>query len=157
MRTLTATLSYKSLDGLLKELRQYQTDFFVKVNDFMEKLAAYGAEMADECFGGAVEVTTVQVDQNTWAVVANGAEVGFLEFGAGVYSDSSHELARSAPFKVYPGSWSEEHGKRWEQWLEAGKDPYEFPYNIVPLYGLLTAYNMMRDHALEIGREVFGS
>lgn len=152
---LTATLSYKSLSQLLKDVNAYKTNFERKVGEFLEELASRAAQQAEYEFDGQVVGSYEKVDDNRYSIYANGEEIGFLEFGTGVYADSSHPYASGVPFRVAPGSWSNEHEGTWERWLAKGNDPGEYPYNMLPLRGMLRTYNWMRDHAPEIAKEVF--
>lgn len=45
-------------------------------------------------------------------LIAEGKDVCFLEFGAGVYADGNHPWAGEMPFAVRPGSWSETHARQ---------------------------------------------
>ena len=59
-----------------------------------------------------------------WLVIASGREVMFLEFGAGVDTDTDHAWTQEMPFKVEPGSWSEDHAKQFSEkgyWFYDGK------------------------------------
>lgn len=152
---LTANLSYKSLSELLKEVNKYKANFDRKVDEFLAELAARAAERAEYEFDGQVTGSYEKVDENRYRVLANGEEIGFLEFGTGVYADGSHPYASAVPFRVAPGSWSNEHEQTWERWLAKGNDPAEYPYNMLPLRGMLRTYNWMRDNAAEIAKEVF--
>lgn len=46
--------------------------------------------------------------ENGYVLSMGGADVGFLEFGAGVYTEGD-EFANEVGYAVYPGSWSESH------------------------------------------------
>ena len=152
---LTISLNSKSLTAALKMIQEYKKDFETKLNRFVERLATEAAAMAQDEFGSDVTVTAVQVDGTHWSVVANGEQVCFLEFGTGVYADSSHDFAQRVPFNVYPGSWSEEHENTYQRWLAKGNDPGEYPYNTLPIRGMLRAYTWMKDNAERIAIEEF--
>lgn len=50
--------------------------------------------------------THIEPIENGYRLVASGEDVGFLEFGAGVFTEAD-EFAEQVDFPVYPGSWSE--------------------------------------------------
>ena len=52
------------------------------------------------------EVTEIE---NGAKLTAYGVDVGFLEFGAGVFTDTTNDFIPEVGFPVHPGSWSESH------------------------------------------------
>lgn len=52
--------------------------------------------------------TEIQMQANGGTLYISGADVGFLEFGAGVFTEPN-EFASEVDYPVYPGSWSESH------------------------------------------------
>ena len=54
--------------------------------------------------------TTIEEIPNGYKMSVFGEDVGFLEFGAGVFTDSSDMFADQVGYAVYPGSWSETEG-----------------------------------------------
>lgn len=52
--------------------------------------------------------TSVSKIPNGWALVVSGEDIGFLEFGAGVFTEAN-EFAEEVSYPVAPGSWSESH------------------------------------------------
>lgn len=153
---LNIDLSYESLTRALQEIEAYQKSFNERVSVFLDGLAKFGATVAQDEFGPDVNLTVEKMDDSHYAIVANGDQVCFLEFGTGVYADSSHQYASRVPIKVYPGSWSEDHENTYQRWLARGNDPGDYPYNTLPIRGMLHAYNAMRDRAPQLAREVFG-
>lgn len=159
---LTATLSYKSLSQLLKDVNAYKANFERKIDEFVEELARRGRVIAGQYYHWGnlspippdVEVTYEKTGEHTYSIIANGTQVCFLEFGTGVYADSSHEYASKMPFVVEPGSWSIHHGMTYYRWL-ANPHKGEYKYNGYPVRAMLITYNWMRDHASEIAKEVF--
>ena len=154
---IESNLSDIGLKNLLKGIFKYRLRLKAKIEEFRRELAEAGMAEARKAFGDSVQMTYEQLDDRHYCIRANGEEVYFLEFGTGVYTDSSHPLASEMPFKVYPGSWSENHQKTWQQWIAAGNDPYKYPYNHMPKYGMLNASTYMREHAREIAERVFST
>lgn len=52
--------------------------------------------------------TFIEPIENGYKLTVSGEDVGFLEFGAGVFVESD-EFASQVGFPIYPGSWSELH------------------------------------------------
>lgn len=50
--------------------------------------------------------TNVEPITNGYRLTVSGEDVGFLEFGAGVFTEAD-EFADDVDFPIYPGSWSE--------------------------------------------------
>lgn len=99
-----------------REYKRLWREFDRKVDIFIERVAEYGREHADEGFGGAVSVTLEPID-NGYAIVASGQAVGFLEFGAGA-TVSPDDFAAQVSYEVRPGSWSETHAQMYSNTLE---------------------------------------
>lgn len=160
---LNIDLSFESLTRALQEIEAYQKSFNERVSVFLDGLAKFGATVAQDEFGPDVNLTVEKIDDSHYAIVANGDQVCFLEFGTGVYADSTHQYASKVPFDVSPGSWSNQPGHgghypggNYQGWLDLGLDPGDYPYNTLPIRGMLHAYNAMRDRAPQLAREVFG-
>lgn len=161
---LTVSLDYDDLSRALREINAYKKSFNAKVDEFLRRLCEYGADIAQEQFNtdrgknpipnGLVMVGYEKVEDNVYRLIANGEQVCFLEFGTGVYAGNGHPYAKTAPVKVYPGSYSEDHGGTYADWINKGAQG-EYRFNGYPTYAMLTAYNMMKDYALELAREVF--
>lgn len=52
--------------------------------------------------------TIIEPIENGYKLTVSGEDVGFLEFGAGVFTEAD-EFAEQVNFPIYPGSWSELH------------------------------------------------
>lgn len=165
MKTIVMGLDPASIDSAIKELEEFARDLPSKNEEFLRRLARKGNDVAATLFQygnqnpipGNVKMTYYAVDDHTWVIEASGTQVCFLEFGTGVYADSGHKYASQMPFEVRPGSWSDEHGKTYQDWLN-NKDPNkgEYRYNGYPVRALLSAYNYMKDSAEALANEVFG-
>lgn len=89
--TFELELSESSINELIKQVKDLQKEANKKVNEFTERLATVGAQVASRGFATAIYdgVKDVQVTVEKTAkghdVVATGEAVAFLEFGAGVY------------------------------------------------------------------------
>lgn len=52
--------------------------------------------------------TSIEPIENGYRLTVSGEDVGFLEFGAGVFTEAD-DFAEQVDFPIYPGSWSELH------------------------------------------------
>ena len=156
MKTITASLDLASIDAALEEVNNYINSFTAKYEEFLERLAKYGSEVAGLLFGNDTAMSYEKVSDGVYTITATGERVCFIEFGAGVFSDSSHPYASEVPIKVYPGSWSEDHAQTYQEWVKKGRKGW-YRYNRYPRYAMLTAYNKMVDYVPELAREVFGA
>lgn len=114
------------------------------LTDLMEELCKDAKETANAVYGSDVYVSfALSSGFPPKAVVfADGEEVCFIEFGAGVYAAPENGFAPEASkigVTVYPGSWSETHERTFQNWEAKGR-PGEYAYNKVPRAGLYAAY-----------------
>ena len=90
--------------------------------------------------------TDIEEIPNGYVLIAEGEDVGFLEFGAGIYT-MKDEFAQDVPFPVYSGSWSDEHGgvfnaSNHQYWFYGGQR-YE---GIFPTRGMQEALDYLRNN-----------
>ena len=147
-----------------KDISNAVGDASVSINKYLEnvvgrvvkRLAEEVAKpIAQSEFGydGEVDVHTERTS-NGYSIIAEGQQVCFLEFGAGVSTDPNHPFAGKVPFSVHAGSWSESpKGKK--QFSTKGywyynKQRYE---GIEPRRGLYEAYKAILQEADRITRE----
>lgn len=115
------------------------------------KVAYAGAREARSAFGGEV-VCQARKTANGASVIATGSQVSFLEFGAGLTTDSH----LSPPFQVAPGSYSQTVGRKQflpgvrERWYHNGQRYTR----IKPRMGMLKASVVMRRDLKRIASEV---
>ena len=126
-----------------------------KSDAFLERLTTeVGARAARGAYGNAPIKVWCEKIPKGWKVVADGEAVGFIEFGAGVYTDTGHHFAKNAPFEVKPGSWSKDHAKqfyKYGEWEFGGKKYI----GIHAKRGLYEAYKQMYQDMRQIAIEVF--
>ncbi len=181
MKVIKSTLDSAQLKNAMRELQRYRDkELQEKIDNFLEKLCRKIAEVADRYYNGQdpktglpwfdgdkskvtaddalnrnVNIVYHKVQDGLWMVDAMGRGVCFIEFGAGVYAtvqDLDHEkMASNIGVYVWPGSWSDEHGKTWEKWIAGGNNPYKYIYNLKPrpgMYkGIKQAETMIREMA----------
>lgn len=107
-----------------------------------EEMATNAAEIIDSNYASQghgndeYEVRTEQTD-NGYSVIAEGYDIGFLEFGAGDFASSSGDVFDEGGYSVEPGSWSKTHQQvysRLGMWYYGG----------VPLTGIMPTRGMQR-------------
>ena len=154
------TLNVKvNVDGLVAQAQKDLKAWLEKKNDeFLTKLMEVGRAVAERSFGSAAQVRIEKRNANTYALIAEGEAVCFIEFGTGAYASPGEDgLAQYMPFDIRPGSWSDsEFGAgTWSNWINSGKDPDKYPYNRRPKYGMWNAYKEMDREAQRIAKEVY--
>lgn len=162
--TYNLSLSPESVEGLIRLLQKNSSaELEKKAETLIERLVKeVGMPEADSAFGGAVQMSAEKRGKNSYALVASGDIVCFLEFGTGAETDTTHPFVgtveNGAGISVRPGSWSEsEHGAHtWSKWHDAGLPESQYPYNRSPKRGMYYAYKAITDRIAQIAGEVFG-
>lgn len=151
-------LDSASIDAAIKKLNKHLKERERKIDLYMQKLTQVGEVAAQRAYGHSVEVKSHKDSNGVWEIRADGEQVIFLEFGAGVYTeDHGLTIGSDLNILIYPGGWSETEGKHmWSEWIAAGKDPYKFPWNQRPRAGMLEAYKAIVAAQDRVAREVFG-
>lgn len=83
------------LDGILKALQEAERIVSTK----------YSLRVVE---GNSDFTTDIEEIPNGYMLIASGEDVGFLEFGAGVFTEAN-EFANEVGYPVAPWSWSESH------------------------------------------------
>ena len=147
-------------NALLRSFITAKTNYQIILKDRCFEMARRLAEevgqpIAQWWFGSAVRVSAEPMrGKSGYRIVADGKAVCFLEFGAGAATDSFHDFAQNVSFKVYPGSWSENHSNQYATqgyWMFGGRR-YE---KVIAKRGLYHAYKEMVAEAPRIASEVF--
>lgn len=115
--------------------------------------ASYVHDVDDS--GHSVKVTATDTDKG-FILTATGDQIGFLEFGTGQFVDAAHEFVGNAPFNVWSGSWSDDHGKTWQAYLKYGAfadKNGQYIYNRYPKYPLYYTSEWIREHWSEYLRK----
>lgn len=150
-----------SIDDMILRLQDYKKTLKAKADMLAKVLAEAGAQAASISFKGTgylgndhVDVTVEDRGPGSYAIIANGEAVLFLEFGAGVTMGYGHPEPGEYGPGTYPGQKYAMTGKGW--WLpkaKGGGHTYGNPPTAAMYY---TAKSL---HALveRAAREVFGS
>ena len=113
------SLSSKSIDKAIKELRAYRDSLDAKKDKLFEELANIGVKEASLRFTTAIydgvndSSVTLETIQNGYCIRAEGRAVAFIEFGAGVYHNPSEPYPDPRPEGIVGiGEYGKGLGKR---------------------------------------------
>jgi len=152
-----------SIDDAIKQLDDYSKKLDAKAKELCERLAQMGALYAEWNFSGVLYAGDVdyhldvkRLDDNHYAIIANGATVLLMEFGAGVRHGYGHPLA--GKFHMGPGTYPNAKGhwndpKGW--WFGESKN-WTHTYGNAPGMPMYNAAQDLRKEILQTAREVFG-
>lgn len=146
----------KSVNAAIAALKKHEVWRKQKITEYIHKLCLEGARAAKAAYGGQVDV---HVMEDGRGIIAQGDQVIFLEFGAGVYTED-HGLTIGSDLNIIiaPGGWSEgdpEGQHTWSQWVASGRPLEKYPYNQKPRAGMLEAYKAIVAAQDRIANEVF--
>ena len=126
-KVITMSLSEKSIQNAIRELRAYQNSLTYKCQLLAEKLAEKGVEIArvqiadlDAIFTSEL-ISSVHAEYEgstkgggIWAVIAGTDHAAFVEFGTGIVGQQSPypgKLPEGVSWKNYPSDF------RWKIWM----------------------------------------
>ena len=177
-KTLKADLSISSIRNLQKELEKYRDSLTYKCELFVKRLAEAGIPVIDENMAKAaftVDEKGIQsgadphhythVKINTFGdyaradLIVNGAELLFIEFGAGVYYNGSagsspHPKGGESGYVI--GSYGKGHGvqKVWGYYDDAGE--LILTHGVEATMPMYKASLEIAENVVKIAKEVFG-
>lgn len=180
-KVFTASLSAQSLDTLVKQLEEFESDLGEKEEFYMELLTEmvessmkriYDETVADAnarrqaaiARGDKVnwDVSPITVtheklngNENGYVIKANGKDLVFVEFGTGMYA-SPNEFGENLGIGIYPGAWSRYHERTWNHWVNKGYPQDEYPYTIFPANAIPKVMDELKVNAHTLAREIFG-
>ncbi len=157
MKTIEVDLfDSDSIDRAIKQLNKALKERERRIGVYVQKLAQIGEVAAQRAFGPSVKVVSHKTKRGVWEIRADGDQVVFLEFGAGVYT-TDHGLSTPLKIIIAPGGWSETEGEhRWSEWVASGQPLEKFPYNQRPRAGFYEAYKAIVEAQERVAQEVFG-
>ena len=156
-------LGFVSITKAMRELRAFQASLDEKRDKLLEELANIGVREASVRFTSAMydgvndTQVTLETTDDGYAIVAEGHAVAFIEFGAGVYYNSSEPYPNPRPAGIVGiGEYGKGHGKQpaWGFENEDGElvitrgNPAAMP--------MWHASEEMRMNIQKIAQEVFG-
>ena len=116
---IECTLDKQDIDRAIKELRAFKREFLKREKRLIEGLAEIGLKEASVRFTTAMYDGTndvsVHLDKanNGYVIVADGQAVAFIEFGAGVYHNTSEPYPNPRPDGIVGiGEYGKGMGKR---------------------------------------------
>ena len=163
-RTITIDIfNPASIDAAVKEIRDYANWVKRKTAELARRLADMGAvnvslgySRAVYTGGNDISVTVEQQGENSYAIIANGEAVLFVEFGAGVTYGYGHPQPSVEGTPMGPGTYPSEKG-HWNDpngwWIPGGEHTYGNP----PSMTMYLTAKELRNQLEDIAREVFSS
>ena len=163
-RTITIDIfNPASIDAAVKEIRDYANWVKRKTAELARRLADMGAvnvslgySRAVYTGGNDISVTVEQQGENSYAIIANGEAVLFVEFGAGVTYGYGHPQPSVDGTPMGPGTYPSEKG-HWNDpngwWIPGGEHTYGNP----PSMTMYLTAKELRNQLEDIAREVFSS
>lgn len=170
-KVISLTLDTKSINQAMRELEKYKQSLLDKEKRLLEALANIGVREASIRFTTAmydgVNDSSVTLEQTStgYSIIANGEAVAFIEFGTGVYHNTSEPYPNPRPEGIVGiGEYGKGRGKRraWYYKGNAGTSGEVQKNGVVKTRGnpaqmpMWCATEEMRRSILQIAREVFG-
>lgn len=164
-RTITINLlDPESIAKAVREIDEYSQWVQQKADALAKRLAAYGLRQVRIGYNAAVydqdkdiEVSVENRGDNTYAVVAEGHDVLFLEFGSGIKYGAGHPL--DSEFGYGPGTYpGQTHVPDPGYWWYTGKDgKSHYSVGNAPSMVMYLTANELRNELVSIAKEVFSS
>ena len=153
-----------SIQAAMREVEDYRRWLDEKCAELVKRLADIGQATATAIYAGAhdyegereEQVTVEQRGEATYAIVASGRTVLFLEFGAGVKFGGGHPQAGEFGYGpgTYPGQTHAFDPKGW--WFEDA-DGKHHTYGNAPSMAMYNTAKELRERIEEVAREVFSN
>ena len=174
-KTITLdVLSKSSISNAIEEVKEYQRWVKKKAVELAEALSRVGIYEASIRFAGAqydglndVYVERTQDNNGGYTITAQGQAVAFIEFGSGVYYNSTEYPLPKPPGIVGIGEYGKGHGKGqgWAYPEEKGvgsngwviKPGWIFTHGNPRAMPMYYASKEMQDKLITVAREVFGN
>lgn len=150
------SLDPQSIQSAINEIKARQKWFENKLDEFARRVAEKGCSIATANYrsNDGTVVVSVEPYGKGYVIRASGEDVCFLEFGAGVSTNSGHPYADKMPFEVRPGSWSEEHAQHYSKHKYWYYDKKKY-YGITPTMAMYRTQWQLQYDVYQIAREVF--
>lgn len=131
-RVFTADLSVSGIDGLIKQLQDYERDLKDRNKLFVERLAEVGIPVIDSKIAEAqgdsdkthsTEISVVSSGDTTQATLTlSGRDVLFIEFPTGIYYNNAVHHPKAAEFGYGVGTYGKGQGLTPGYWWYKGDD-----------------------------------
>ena len=161
-RTIRMQLSEQSIDDAINQLQAYKRTLALRGDLIVKRLALLGFQVATVRFQTAAfepdshdfELDVQSTKTGGWQIIANGKDVCFIEFGAGVYYNGADRYpGQRPPGVVGIGEYGKGKGSNDYWFYSPGGYTHGTPANAPMFY---TAQEM-RQNIMRIAREVFSS
>ena len=156
------TLDEQDIDRAVKELKAYKQAFLQREKDLLKGLAEIGLKEASVRFTTAMYDGTndvsVHLDEtnNGYAIVADGKAVAFIEFGAGVYHNTSEPYPNPRPSGVVGiGEYGKGMGKRKAWGYKNENDEVVITRGNPAAMPMWYASEEIKNSVLKVAKEVF--
>jgi hypothetical protein len=156
-------LDDKEIDRAIKELKRYKQEFLTREKRLIEGLAEIGLKEASVRFTTAMYDGTndvsVRLDttNNGYVIVAEGKAVAFIEFGAGVYHNTSEPYPNARPTGIVGiGEYGKGMGKRKAWGYKNENDELVITRGNPAAMPMWYASEEIKNSVLKVVREVFG-
>lgn len=170
-KVISFSLDGKEIDRAIREVEKFKQDLLAKEKRLLEGLASIGVQEASVRFTTAIydgvnDVSvTLEPTSTGYVIKAEGSAVAFIEFGTGVYHNSSEPYPNPRPDGIVGiGEYGQGKGKRraWFYKGEPGSNGEQQNNGVVKTRGTPAAMPLwyageeVRNSILQIAREVFG-
>lgn len=162
-KVIRFSLSKSDIEGAINELNQYKKEFLRKEQELIKGLAMIGLKEASVRFTTAMYDGTNDVDvrldtiDNGYAIIAEGQAVAFIEFGAGVYHNTSEPYPNPRPSGVVGiGEYGKGKGKQTAWGYKNENDELVITRGNPAAMPMWYASEEIKSSILKIAREVFG-
>ena len=156
-------VEFDYLDMLVKRLdtipiRKFLKDLMMDAKVKVEKVYSSQGFDGNTDFRASVRTTPMSA-----TLTVRGADVGFLEFGAGISTNPMNEFAEQVPYPVYLGSYSDEsHGMlqrtHYMFWVWTNENGAKVEYHgIEPTRGMQSALTDLRQTIKDYMRQRIAS
>lgn len=154
----------ESVRKATQDVENYREVFAKQIKEILRRVAIIGADMASASYadgeseGNDRVRVTVKEMENGCAVIAEGEDVYFLEFGTGVAAGAGYDTSViTPPVDISSGSWSRTKGtgefEKYGSWHHDGQK-----YTLtIPRKGMYFAVKEAQRRCNEVAEEVFDS
>lgn len=160
---IRCTLGTQDIERAIKELKQFKQEFLKKEKRLLEGLAEIGLKEASVRFTTAMYDGTndvsVKLDEtnNGYVIVADGNAVAFIEFGAGVYHNTSEPYPNPRPQGIVGiGEYGKGKGKNKAWGYKDENDELVITRGNPAAMPMWYASEEIKNSILKIAKEVFG-
>ena len=162
-KVIKMSLSSKSIDQAIKEIKAYRDSLENKKQQLLEELTNIGVYEATVRFNTAMYDGTNDTDvtlesiENGYRIKAKGTAVFFIEFGAGVHYNPSEPYPKSRPEGIVGiGEYGKGYGKRQAWGFKDENGELVITHGNPAAMPMWYASEEMRNSILKIARRVFG-